>query len=198
MKIGKQPAMSVEEMITDMTAKKEENLSNNRPSSCYKVVADEHKESKLKELIQCKLPQAVSFAEKKRISLEDIDELRTRTFVYLRVCAETGTFPSSAGLARSIGYTDRAFRNWRNYKPDTETGQWLEMFNELCAEILDESALNNNVNPTYAMFVNKALHGYIDKSELLLTPNTAPPSEEAVYSAEDIRKRYMVDVPAED
>lgn len=198
MKIGKQPSMSVDEMVTDMTTRKEENISNNRQSNCYKVVADEHKESKLKELVHCKLSQAVDFAEKKRISLEDIEELQARTIIYLRVCEETGTFPSSAGLARSIGYTDRALRNWRNYKPDTETGRWLEMFNEMCGEILDESALNNNVNPTYAMFVNKALRGYIDRSELLLTPNTAPPSEEAAYSAEDIRRRYMADIPAED
>ena len=191
MKTGKQLSMSIDEMSTDMISKKEENLSNNRESNCYKVVADKHKQSKLKELLYCKLPQAVDFAEKKRISLEDIEELQARTIIYLRLCAETGTFPSSSGLARSIGYTDHTFRNWRNYKPDTPTGQWLQMFNEMCGEILYESALTNNVNPTYAMFVNKSLRGYIDRSELLLTPNTPPPSEEEIYSAEDIRKRYL-------
>ena len=117
--------------------------------------------------------------------------------MYLRACEQTGTFPSSLGLARSLGYSDRALRNWRNFKPDTETAQWLEMFNELCADILNQSALKNNANSIVSIFLNKAMYGFRETNELVLTPST-PNYEEAAYSAEDIRRRYMADIPAED
>lgn len=193
---GKHNAQSFEEMTEAMSESREKGLSTKRKTSVYKVESGEYQEEKLRELIAANIPQLVEVASREKVSLEDIDTVKARTIVYLRACEETGTFPSSIGLARSLGYSDRALRNWRNYKSDTETARWLEMFNDMCADILNQSALKNNANSIFAMFIDKAMYGFVDKSELVLTPSN-PGYEETVYSAEDIRQRYMVDVPEE-
>lgn len=124
---GKHNAQSFEEMTEAMSESREKGLSTKRKTSVYKVESGEYQEEKLRELIAANIPQLVEVASKEKVSLEDIDTVKARTIVYLRACEETGTFPSSIGLARSLGYSDRALRNWRNYKSDTETARWLEM-----------------------------------------------------------------------
>lgn len=194
---GKNPAQSYLEMTESMTASKEKGLALEKGHSIYKEKSGEYQEDKLRELVAAKTSELVETATKEKVSLEDIESVKARTIVYLRACEETCTFPSSLGLARSLGYSDRALRNWRNYKSDTETAQWLEMFNDLCADVLNQSALKNNANSIVSIFLNKAMYGFRETNELILTPNK-PGYEEATYSAEDIRKRYMADVSAED
>lgn len=195
---GKYPAQSYAEMTESMTESKERGLALDKGRSIYKEKSGEYQEDKLRELVATKTAELVEATAKEKVSLEDVETVKTRTIVYLRACEETGTFPSSLGLARSLGYSDRALRNWRNYKSDTETAQWLEMFNELCADILNQSALKNNANSIVSIFLNKAMYGFRETNELVLTPNTPGYEEQAAYSAEDIRRRYMADFPAED
>ena len=189
---GKYDAQSYAEMTESMTESKEKGLALDKGHSIYKEKSGEYQEDKLRELVAAKTSELVEAATKEKVSLEDIDSVKARTIVYLRACEQTGTFPSSLGLARSLGYSDRALRNWRNFKPDTETAQWLEMFNELCADILNQSALKNNANSIVSIFLNKAMYGFRETNELVLTPST-PNYEEAAYSAEEIRKRYIAD-----
>lgn len=193
---GKYDAQSYAEMTESMTESKEKGLALDKGHSIYKEKSGEYQEDKLRELVAAKTSELVEAATKEKVSLEDIDGVKARTIVYLRACEQTGTFPSSLGLARSLGYSDRALRNWRNFKPDTETAQWLEMFNELCADILNQSALKNNANSIVSIFLNKAMYGFRETNELVLTPST-PNYEEAAYSAEEIRKRYIADDSAD-
>lgn len=193
---GKYDAQSYAEMTESMTESKEKGLALDKGHSIYKEKSGEYQEDKLRELVAAKTSELVEAATKEKVSLEDIDSVKARTIVYLRACEQTGTFPSSLGLARSLGYSDRALRNWRNFKPDTETAQWLEMFNELCADILNQSALKNNANSIVSIFLNKAMYGFRETNELVLTPST-PNYEEAAYSAEEIRKRYIADDSAD-
>ena len=69
--------------------------------------------------------------------------VQERTVIYLLACKETLTFPSSLGLARSLGYSDRALRHWRSKQSDTPTAQWLEMFNDTCSDIISQIALKD-------------------------------------------------------
>lgn len=195
---GKHNAQSYAEMTEGMTESKEKGLTTHRKgSSIYKVESGEYQEDKLRKLVAAKTSELVEMTSMEKVSLENTEDVKARTIVYLRACEETGTFPSSLGLARSLGYSDRALRNWRNYKPDTETARWLEMFNDFCADIMNQSALKNNANGVYAMFINKALYGFRETSELVITPNTSEYEAEAAYSAEEIRKRYIADDSAD-
>ena len=58
--------------------------------------------------------------------------------------------------------------------------------------------MKNNANPVIAMFLNKALYGFIDDVKLLVEINKEQPQmEEQGYSVDDIRKRYVLDYPGD-
>lgn len=189
---GKYSAQTYTEMRDHLTEKKEKELAINKGNSIYKKESGEYQEEKLRELVAAKTAELVEAVTKKKVSLENIEDVKQRTVVYLRACEETGTFPSSLGLARSLGYSDRALRSWRNNKPNTETAQWLEMFNDLCADVLNQSALKNNANTIVSIFLNKAMYGFRETNELVVTPNNFP-NEELEYSVDEIRRRYLVE-----
>lgn len=189
---GKAPAQSYNEMTEGMKQEKEKGLALSKGNSLYKQQSGEYKKGELSALISCETQKLVETATKERISLSNVEKVKKRTIVYLRACEETSTFPSALGLARSLGYSDRALRYWRSKHPETELAQWFEMFGELCVDILNQSALENNANSIVAIFLNKAMYGFRETNELVITPN-ARVEEEAAYSAEEIRKRYIAE-----
>lgn len=189
---GHSEAQSFDEMVADMNEAKEKGLNVHRGKSIYKKESGEYQEDKLRELVSCHIADVVEYATKERVALEDLEEVQKRTVIYLRACEESGTFPSSLGLARSLGYSDRALRHWRSKQPNTKTAQWLEMFNDTCADILAQSALKNNANNIMAIFLNKALYDFRETSELVLTPNNNGATDDSDYSVDDIKSRYAL------
>jgi len=117
------------------------------------------------EIINGDIDKVATMATKEKLSLSDTDELQKRTFLYLRACLETATYPSSKGLAKSIGYSYQSLRYWRTRKRDSPTGDWLEMFADICAEIVSQSALQGNANPVSAKFIINQHLKYILRGE---------------------------------
>ena len=66
------------------------------------------------------------------------------------------------------------------------------MVNDMFSDILNQSALNNNANTIMPIFLNKALYGLRDSSELIITPNSKI-DDEPEYSPDEIRARYLID-----
>jgi len=190
---GHTEAQTMGEMLASMTEAKEQGLSASKGRSIYKQESGEYQEEKLKDLLTMSISEVAEFATKERVALGDLAEVQKRSLLYLRACEESGTFPSSLGLARSLGYSDRALRYWRSKQPDTPTAQWLEMFNDTCADILSQSALKNNANGIVSIFLTKSLYGFRETSELVLIPNSAGFTEENNYSPDEIRARYLMD-----
>lgn len=189
---GHSEAQNFNEMVADMNEAKEKGLNVHRGQSIYKRESGEYQEDKLRELVSCHIADVVEYATKERVALEDLEEVQKRTVIYLRACEKSGTFPSSLGLARSLGYSDRALRHWRSKQPNTKTAQWLEMFNDTCADILTQSALKNNANNIMAIFLNKALYDFRETSELVLTPNNNGATDDSDYSVDEIKSRYAL------
>lgn len=194
---GHNTAQSVDEILFDMNEAKEKGLNAHKGQSIYKKESGEYQEDKLRALISCNITEVVEYATKEKVSLDDLEEIQRRTLIYLKACETSGTFPSSLGLARSLGYSDRALRHWRSKQPNSKTGQWLDMFNDTCSDILSQSALKNNANNIMAIFLNKALYDFRETSELVVTPK-ANDFEKVEYSADEIRKRYILDNDEED
>lgn len=190
---GHSEAQTMGEMIESMNEAKAQGLSVPKGRSIYKMESGEYQEEKLKNLITLSISEVAEFATKERVALEDLQEIQKRSILYLRACEESGTFPTSLGLARSLGYSDRALRHWRSKQPNTKTAQWLEMFNETCADILSQSALKNNANSIVSIFLTKALYDFSDKSEVVITPGSSAMTDENNYSVDEIRRRYIMD-----
>ena len=196
---GHNEAQSFEEIVTDLKERKDKDIDHqHRGRPIYKAQSLDVQTEWLQDFVTQELSEVAQFATKDKVALEDTKEVQKRTLLYLRACAETGSFPSSLGLARALGYSDRALRYWRKNRPNTETALWLESFNETCANILSQASLKNNANPVIAMFLNKALYGFIDDVKLLVEINKEQPQmEERGYSVDDIRKRYVLDYPGD-
>ncbi len=190
-KKGYNEAQSMEEMVQSEQERKEKALSVTRGRSIYKVQSEQFKEDVNRRDIQRVVAELANSLTKERVALENLEEVQKRSLVYLKACEEAGSFPSSLGLARALGYSDRTLRHWRHNRADTPTAQWLERFNDACAEILSLSALKNNANSISAIFLTKALYDFRETSEVVLTPNT-PGIDTPEYSAEEIRSRYII------
>jgi len=187
---GRKEAQSLEEMLDDMNAAKEKGLSpTGSGQSIYKAKSGEYQEDKLRELVATNLNDMVEVATKEKISLANADEVKKRTVIYLRACMESGTFPSNLGLARSLGYSARTLRQWVSQHSDTETGRWLDLFSDMCADIISQSALKNNANSIVSIFLTKALYGYNETTNIIV--GQAPLDDEPEYSIEEIRRRYI-------
>ena len=191
MKHGKNSTQNFVEMVETLEKSKTDGLNLKRGQSLYKMQSDEHKKSELQKLISMNIQELTKIATTEKISLENIDEVKRRTLIYLKACEETGVFPSQVGLAKSIGYTDRSLRLWRQKHSNTPTGIWLEQFSDTCSDILSQSGLNNNCNSIVSIFLNKALYGLREASEIVLSPNTT--SDEQDYDIEEIKARYAVE-----
>ena len=188
---GKNETQSFDEMLEDMTESKERSLSVTRGQSLYKQQSGEYQEEKLKDLLSLSLGELAEVATKEQISLSDTAEVKRRTIIYMRACLEAGPFPSLMGLARSLGYSRRALNYWRERYPQSDTGKWLDIVADMCADILGQQALKNNANNIMAIFLSKALYEMRETSELIVKPGTES-SPENDYSAEDIAKRYAL------
>ena len=192
---GKNTPMTDEEMREDMLKSKEKGLSPHRGVSVYKQKAGEYVDDKTKKIMSAQRQMFETSIDNQKVSLNDVETLKSRMLAYLQACEDTATFPSSLGLARSIGYTDRALRMWREKKPDSETSRLLGMFNDLCTDVLSQSALRNNANSIFSMFMCKALYGLRDTTEVIVTPRTDDFASESEYSVDEIRRRYVIDAP---
>ena len=187
---GKRTALPVSDQLSMMEKAKERGLSVSRGQSVYKVNGKSYDEVSLQNLLTMKIDELANFATEKSISLSDVEEVKKRTFIYFKCCEESKTFPSNQGIARALGYTDRALRMWRARNLNTETGKWLEMCSEMCAEILHQSALTGNAQPIITIFLSKA--NYDMREENYITVNGAnnnPFIERREYNENEIRER---------
>lgn len=157
----------------------------------YKEQSGEYVKEERKDVIKFVNQSLTEAMIKKSFNLSDSEELKKRIVVFAKACEDTGAFPSASGLARSLGYSDRALRYWREKHPDSETAHVLEMFNDACLDILNQCALSNVANPVSAIFISKAFYGKRETKELVLTPSSLDVEEE--YSAEDIKRRYLIE-----
>ena len=189
---GRKPArdaMPVSEQLALMHKEREEGLAVGRGQSVYKRNGKPYEETPLKQLITMSIEQAAEFATKEKVSLSNTEEVKKRTIIYLKCCQETGTFPSNQGLSRALGHTDRSLRCWRSRNGDTPTGQWLEMFSEMCAEILHQSALTGNAQPIITIFLSKANYDMREENYITLKNGAEAYRGEHIYNPAEIRER---------
>lgn len=191
---GKNKPLSEEEITKGLLENKKQVSSLNSSKSLYKKESGEYQEAKLKNLLKEQNDNLEKVMTSERISLDDVEEVKKRMLMYLRACEKTGSFPSKLGLARALGYSARALELRVQKKPKEETSKLIEMFNDLCAEIITQSALKNNANTIASIFIAKSMYGFKETNEVVLTPNSKNyEDDEKEYSIEEIRKRYIVE-----
>ncbi len=166
---GKYPAQTGDEIVSDIVANKERQMSRSRGQGLYPKERNEMVDVNITRLVGMSFEQMSQFATSERISLSDLDELKKRTLIYLKACEENAVFPSISGLARTLGYSRQELISWQTNKQGTDVSRWLNSFSDMCVELLHQSALTKNTSEITTIFLSKALYGMRETSELVLS-----------------------------
>ena len=135
------------------------------------------------------------------IDLHNAEQVQQRLTDYFNLYLENDMKPTVAGMALALnGMNSRylwaithegGYTGGDRYKPALPNDVTLvikKAYNIM--ENLWESYMNSGkINPVAGIFLGKNNYGYQDKTEYVLTPN----QQQEEYSAEEIRKRYMLD-----
>lgn len=165
---GKKPAQTMAEISQDLAENKERQISRSRGQGLYPKERNEVVEATISRLVGLSFEQMCELATSEHISLNDINELKKRSLLYLKACEVNSVFPSLSGLARCLGYSRRELEYWRSKHQNSETAQWLDSFADTCAEILHQAALTKNASEITTIFLSKSLYGMTETSHLVL------------------------------
>jgi hypothetical protein len=133
------------------------------------------------------------------IDLHDPVAVQDRINEYFSIIAENGNKPTVAGLGLALNGMDRRTL-WEirtgNYRRDKapydipkETSDVIKKTYKFMEELWENYMQNGKINPVSGIFLGKNNYGYVDKQDVVITPNTQTESD---FSAEDIRKRYAL------
>lgn len=168
------PAMTFPEMVADGAEQKSK-------SKLYKVEASQFVDERLAALIAKTTDELTAAATAEPVTLTDTEEVKRRTVYYLRACETSSSFPSIAGLARSMGLSRQAVYDciWRH--SPAKTADWLELCRDSFSDILAEASLRNDCNNITAIFLQKALYGLRESVEIVA--KTEPPLGDSLDQA---------------
>lgn len=137
------------------------------------------------------------------IDLNDPVAVQNRINEYFSIIAENGNKPTVAGLGLALNGMDRR-RLWE-IRNDATQGRGnidklpvavrdiIKKTYKFMEELWENYMQNGKINPVSGIFLGKNNYGYVDKQDVVITPNTQP---EAEFSAEDIAKRYTLPEPS--
>ena len=178
----KNPPQSYEEM----TAIGQERRQNSR---IYRAESMELSEAKISDIVSLTAAELAKLADTgETISLFDTQEVKRRSILYLRSCADTSSIPSFNALSRSFGYSREGVNKFRREHPTHESTRWLDMVHDAIADTLADCALHNLSNSVVSIFALKAQSGWRD-SITIETPITQAVLG-AEVSAEAIAAKY--------
>lgn len=142
--------------------------------------------------LERKTAALIAAAKKDRVNFDDLEDVQTRTVRYLNACRDSGTFPSINGLCVfGFGVSRNSLYARLKAHPESPVCQYLEGVRDLIADVLVNASLNRNADSIMSIFVLKNNHGFRDSVQV--EPVTPVKSEDD-YSAEDMRRRYMLDI----
>ena len=154
------PALTFPEMV-------EAGAEQKRQSKLYRAESAEFVDERLSALVGKTAAELATAAEAKPVSLTDTEMVKKRTILYLKACEMSSSFPSVAGLARSMGLSRQALYDclWRRSPP--KTAEWLELCRDSFSDILAEASLRNDCNGVVSIFLQKALYNLRETVEIV-------------------------------
>ena len=128
------------------------------------------------------------------VDMKEPEQVRERIGQYLDLCAKDDMKPSVAGLALAFGVDRKTIWAWANgvdsaYLP-TESRNFIKKVYQLLNAQMEDYAQNGKINPVAAIFLMKNHFGYVDKQEMVLTPNQQLGDQ---VSPEDLQRKYLED-----
>ena len=117
---------------------------------------------------------SLRLAELPKVSMAVTEQVRDRIMEYFKICAEDDMKPSVAGLALALD-TDRrylwAIRTEQRGKNPEVVDLLKKAVNILDLQMVDYMQ-NGKINPISGIFLMKNSFGYVDKQEVVVTPQS--------------------------
>ena len=160
-----------------------------RNSKLYKVESAEFTDERISSLVAKTAAELAAAATAQPVSLSDLEEVKRRTVIYLKGCEEASCLPSMAGLALSMGLSRSAVYACIKRQQPKAAAEWLELVQDTFSDMLNTSALRNDVNGIVSIFLQKACYGLretveiVAKAENPLVPDRTAAESAAEYAA---------------
>lgn len=130
----------------------------------------------------------LKLAQMPKVDTGSREEIEERIMQYFQTCLEEDVKPGVAGLCLALGISRQAWNLWEHgrFRDYSDIVARTKMLME---SIMEQYALQGKVNPVTAIFLMKSQFGYIDKSEVVLTPNPSPLGEQTDMEA--LKQKYL-------
>ena len=158
----------------------------------YKAQADEHKGQLLANDIITRADSLLQSEDRGKVDFNDIDDVKTRTYSYLKACAISEAYPSVMGLAvDAYGISRQALNQYLLRNPTSEATEFIQKAKDVIADILTNASLYNNANAVAVIFQLKNHFEHSDRVEIQPLRVSDPVDN---LSVEEIAQRYMLDI----
>lgn len=135
-----------------------------KPTKIYREESGQYADAQISRLVALSTEELARICDGiGTVSLADTTAVQTKAVEYLRACSEAATLPGIGGFCRCLGYSLEGMRQFRIRHPEHPTTQFLELFRDLCSDVLTDAALRNLTNSVYSIFIQKARNGLEDK-----------------------------------
>ena len=192
--MGKSPikraaGQTVEEMACQMEASK---AGNKMYKKTYGEVASELKSEALSAALEQQMYLMGVAADRGRVNLDDLEELKAATEIYLKSCQISGTFPTFLAYSASLGYSRQAVYAYIS-RHTTKTAEFLDNLRSSFAAIVAEMGLKRACSEALAIFLLKnSGQGLADRTEIDLAAHQESPLGEKI-STEELKRKYLED-----
>ena len=107
------------------------------------------------------------------IDKSDINQVKRRINEYMDLCTQFDMKPTVKGFCNSLGITRQTLLTWKNgeYRANSHQAIIVKAYNVL-EELWEDYMLNGKINPVSGIFLGKNNFSYVDKQDVVLTPNT--------------------------
>ena len=121
------------------------------------------------------------------INIADPQQVSNRIDWYFEHCSNNEMKPTVTGFCNALGVHKDTIRSWHTgeYRADTHQAIIVKAYRVL-EELWEDYMLNGKINPVSGIFLGKnQWSGYLDKQEVVLTPNQQQITPEDVKAIEN-------------
>lgn len=133
------------------------------------------------------LRHALATREMPPIDISDIKQVEGRIMWYFGHCKEDDIKPTVTGFCNSLGISRQTLLNWKTgtYRADSHQTVILNAYSIL-EEMWEHYMMNGKINPVSGIFLGKNNFSYLDKQDIVVTPNT----QSEIVDVETIEAKY--------
>lgn len=132
------------------------------------------------------------------IDMNKPDEVQARINWYLKRCMDNDMKPGIVGLANALGVSRKTLWAWKtDQNGKTINSASIDLIKKaynFIEEMWEDYMLNGKASPPNLIFLGKNHYGYLDTTEVVVTPNN--PLQD--LNADDARKRLVESIPDDD